>query len=400
MATTGPRYFGFVTGGTHPVALAAAWLTAAWDQNGALPLMSPVGATLHSVVQQWLVDILQLPQSAQVTFTTGATMANAAALAAARDQQLQLHGWDVRARGLFGAPEMTVVVGERTHSTIAKSLSLIGMGSQQMVRVPADAEGRLRSDAMPEVSGPVIVCAQAGEVNTGAFDPFSELAEWTAQRKGWLHVDGAFGLWAMASPKYAHLLEGVDLADSWATDGHKWLNVTYDSGIVLTRGSDDLRRTFGTEASYLPSDERYAAMLHSPETSQRLRAVELWAVLKTLGRTGVADLVDRCCEHATEMANLLSAAGLEIVNNVVLNQVLVRAENDRQTLAMVEAIQAEGTCWCGPTRWDGRAAMRISVSSWNTSTSDIERSAAAIVAAYKHTRERIPEDAMQSPQSP
>ena len=294
VATTGARYFGFVNGATYPVALGSSWLVSAWDQNTALPVMSPVAAKLHDVVEGWLVDLLGLPAGTGVAFVTGATVANASCLAAARDALLARLGWDVQSDGLFGAPEFQVVIGERAHSTLSKSLGLVGLGRTRVVVVPADDQGRLRAELLPDIDGPVgLVCAQAGEVNTGAFDPFDEIADWLAERSGWLHVDGAFGMWALADPSRADLVRGLDRADSWATDAHKWLNVTYDCGIAFVRRPADLRRTFAASAGYLPPDAGFEAMHHTPQSSQRARQVEVWSVLRTLGRRGVAELVTR-----------------------------------------------------------------------------------------------------------
>jgi glutamate/tyrosine decarboxylase-like PLP-dependent enzyme len=382
VASAGGRYFGFVTGGCHPAALAANWLAAAWDQNTALPVMSPVAARLHQVVTGWLADLLGLPAGSAAVFVTGASMANAAALAAARDQQLARAGWDVQADGLFGAPELTVVVGEKAHSTLFKALGLIGLGRSRVRRVPADDQGRMRADLLPDdVTGPAVVCVQAGEVNTGAFDPFPEIIEWARRRRAWVHVDGAFGLWALADPSRAHLTTGLADADSWATDGHKWLNVPYDCGIVMVRRPEDLPRSFASSAGYLPPGADFEAMHHTPQSSQRARQVEVWAVLRTLGRAGVADLITRTCGHAQAMAARLRQAGLEVLNDVVLNQVLVRAATDDATLAVIAAVQQDGTCWCGPTVWQDRPAIRISVSGWATTGEDIGKSADAIIAA-------------------
>jgi glutamate/tyrosine decarboxylase-like PLP-dependent enzyme len=381
VATAGGRYFGFVIGSSLPATVAATWLATAWDQNGALPVMSPVAAKLHEVTAGWLVDVLGLPGANAVSFVTGAAMANTAALAAARDHQLAGVGWDVQARGLFGAPELTVVVGERAHSTLVKALGFVGLGRERVRVVPADGQGRMRADRLPEdVAAPAVICAQAGEVNTGAFDPFPEIVAWARARGAWVHVDGAFGLWARAEPELRSLTDGMDDADSWATDGHKWLNVPYDCGMVIARRPEDLRRSFASVAGYLPPDRGHEAMHHTPQASQRARQIEVWAALRTLGRQGVADLVRRSCAQARAMAATLRAAGLEVLNDVVLNQVLVRAADDALTVAMVDAVQEDGTCWCGPTVWEGRPAMRISVSSWATSDEDADRSARAVVS--------------------
>jgi glutamate/tyrosine decarboxylase-like PLP-dependent enzyme len=382
VASAGGRYFGFVTGGSYPVAVAAGWLATAWDQNAALPVMSPVAARLHDVVTAWLADLFGLPDGTAAVFVSGASMANTAALAAARDHQLARAGWDVQADGLFGAPELTVVIGEYAHSTLMKALGLLGLGRDRVRRVPADDQGRMRADCLPDdVTGPVLICAQAGEVNTGAFDPFPAIAEWARRHQAWMHVDGAFGLWALTDPSRAHLTAGLAAADSWATDGHKWLNVPYDCGIALVRRPGDLRRSFAALAGYLPSGTGFEAVNHTPQSSQRARQVEVWAVLRTLGRQGVTDLITRACDHAQAMAAYAGQAGLEVLNDVVLNQVLVRAATDEQTRALIAAVQQDGTCWCGPTVWEHRPAMRISISGWATTAEDIKQSADAIIAA-------------------
>jgi glutamate/tyrosine decarboxylase-like PLP-dependent enzyme len=386
VATTGRRYFGFVNGATLPAALATSWLVSAWDQNAALPVMSPVAAVLHDVVQGWLVDVLRLPPGTGVAFVSGATVANASCLAAARDALLAERGWDVQADGLFGAPALHVVVGERAHSTLSKSLGLVGLGRRRVTVVPADDQGRMRADLLPDLDGPVLVCAQAGEVNTGAFDPFDQIADWLEGRTGWLHVDGAFGLWALADPGRAALVRGLDRADSWATDGHKWLNVTYDCGIALVRRVDDLRRTFAATAGYLPPSDAFEAMHHTPQSSQRARQVEVWAVLRTLGREGVAALVTQACDAAAAIADGLRAGGLTVLNDVVLNQVLVRCDDGPTTEALIAAVQADGRVWCGPTQWAGATAMRISVSSWKTDLDDARFAADAILDCAERVR--------------
>jgi glutamate/tyrosine decarboxylase-like PLP-dependent enzyme len=370
MASTGPNYYGFVNGATYPVALAGSWLTSSWDQNTALPVMSPVAAKLRDVVQGWLVDLLALPAGTGVAFVSGDTMANVACLAAARDQLLHDLGWDVQSEGLIGAPDLAVVVGERAHTTLFKSLGLVGLGRRRLTVVPADDQGRIRADRLPDVTGPVLFCAQAGEVNTGAFDPFDEIADWVAERSGWLHVDGAFGLWAMADPSRKHLTPGLDRAHSWAADAHKWLNVTYDSGLVFVRDLAALRRTFAAVAGYLPSGDTFDAMHHTPQSSQRARAVEIWSVLRTLGRRGVADMVVTACDAAATIADRLAGGGLTVLNDVVLNQVLVRLVDGPTTEALVDEVQFDGRIWCGPTQWRGSTAMRISVSSWKTGPDD------------------------------
>jgi glutamate/tyrosine decarboxylase-like PLP-dependent enzyme len=378
VASTGSSYFGFVTGGTHPSALGAAWLADAWDQNAALPAMSPVATTLYEVAREWLVDVLGLPAGTGVAFVTGATVANASSLAAARDALLVRQGWDAPNDGLFGAPPVDVVVGERVHSTVSKSLSLVGLGRARVHVVPADDQGRMRAELLPDLAGPALVCAQAGEVNTGAFDPFEPIADWVAEREGWLHVDGAFGLWAAADPSRTHLVRGLDRADSWATDGHKWLNVTYDCGIAFVRRPEDLRRTFAASAAYLPPSDVFEPMHHTPQSSQRARQIEVWAVLRALGRAGVASLVSDACDAAALIAERLDRAGFEVLNDVVLNQVLVRYVDGPTTERLMAALEADGRVWCGATQWGGQTAMRISVSSWKTDRAAAVRAAEAI----------------------
>jgi glutamate/tyrosine decarboxylase-like PLP-dependent enzyme len=379
VASTGPSYFGFVTGGTHPSALGASWLADAWDQSTALPVMSPVASRLYAVVRGWLVDLLGLPDGTGAVFVTGATVANASCIAAAREALLAAQGWDSANDGLFGAPPLDVVVGERVHSTVSKSLSLVGLGRTRVHVVPADDQGRMRADLLPDLPGPALVCAQAGEVNTGAFDPFEPIADWVAARDGWLHVDGAFGLWAAADPGRAELVRGLDRADSWATDGHKWLNVTYDCGIAFVRRIEDLRRTFAATAAYLPPSDVFEPMHHTPQSSQRARQIEVWAVLRTLGRDGVARLVADGCDAAVTIADRLDAGGFEVLNEVVLNQVLVRYADGPTTERLIAALEADGRIWCGATQWGGETAMRISVSSWKTDHDAAVRAADAIL---------------------
>jgi glutamate/tyrosine decarboxylase-like PLP-dependent enzyme len=332
--------------------------------------MSPVAARLHDVTRRWVVELLGLPAGTDLGFVTGATMANASALAAARDALLAEAGWDAPVDGLFGAPPVTVVVGEKAHSTLRKSLGMIGLGSGRVRVVPTDDQGRIRVSELPDVDGPVLLCAQAGEVNTGAFDPFEPLADWVAERRGWLHVDGAFGLWALADPTRTELVRGLTRADSWATDGHKWLNVGYDCGLVLVAREGGLRRTFASVAGYLPPDEGFEAMHHTPQSSQRARQIEVWAALRTLGRDGLAELVQRACATAAATAARLAEHGFTVLNDVVLNQVLVRPPAGVGVAALVAAVQADGRIWCGPTEWRGAPAIRISVSSWKTTVAD------------------------------
>ncbi|HET8658688.1 MAG TPA: pyridoxal-dependent decarboxylase [Micromonosporaceae bacterium] len=381
-AVSGPRYFGYVTGGSLPATVAASWLATAWDQNTAFAPQSPVAAQLERVALGWLRELLGLPPGTGGGFVTGATMANLTALAAARHAVLTAAGWDVEADGLFGAPPVTVVVGEEVHPSLVKALGLLGLGRSRVVRVPVDAQGRMRADRLPPVAGPTVVCTQAGNVNTGAVDPVGQVCAAVRPAGAWVHVDGAFGLWAAAAPGLAHLVAGVGAADSWATDAHKWLNVPYDSGLAFVREPAALRAAMAVTADYLPppGDERHPSD-YTPELSRRARGVEVWAALRTLGRSGLAELVERCCAHARRFAGGLAAAGYEVLNDVVLNQVLVSFGPAEVTRRVVQAVQDDGVCWCGGTVWQGRTAMRISVSSWATTGADVERSLAAILQA-------------------
>jgi glutamate/tyrosine decarboxylase-like PLP-dependent enzyme len=380
MGMAGPRFFGFVIGGSLPVALASNWLATAWDQNAAFDSTSPAASLCEAMSLEWMRGIFGLPADAAGAFVTGATMANFSALAAARHAVLAGHDWDVEAEGLFGAPPITVVIGEEAHPTLIKALGLVGFGRNRLVRVPVDGEGRMLSDALPPLSPGTIVCAQAGNVNTGAFDPLAAIAQRTREAGAWLHVDGAFGLWAAAAKRRAHLADGMELADSWATDAHKWLNVPYDSGIAFVRDAQALRAAMAVTADYLPASSGVRNPSDfTPELSRRARGVDIWAALRSLGASGLDDLVERNCRQAARFAEGLSAAGYEILNDVVLNQVLVSFGDPDVTERVVAGVQADGTCWCGGTVWQGRSAMRISVSSWATTEDDVERSLAAML---------------------
>jgi len=374
----GGRYFGFVIGGALPATLAANWLASAWDQNACLQIMSPVAIYLEQVALGWLLDVLKLPRSAGGAFVTGATMANFTCLAAARHRVLHDAGWDVESRGLFGAPEVSVIVGAEAHPTLLKSLALLGLGRDRVISIPVDEQGRMRADSLPRISTPAIICLQAGNVNTGSFDP-SEICAIAKSHGAWVHVDGAFGLWAAVSAKYAPLISGFELADSWATDGHKWLNVPYDSGLAFVRHSESLRAAMSVSASYLPPGDVREPMHYTPEASRRARGIEVWAALRSLGRNGLADLIERNCRYASRFAAGLRAAGYKILNDVVLNQVLVSFGTDDRTQKVIAGIQEDGTCWCGGTVWQGQTAMRISVSSWATTEDDVELSLAAML---------------------
>ena len=379
MATAGGRFFGFVVGGSLPAALAASWLAAAWDQDAGLAVLAPGAAAFEEVALRWLLDALGLPPDCAGGFVTGATMANFTALAAARHAVLRRAGWDVEADGLFGAPPIGVVVGEEVHISVLKALGLLGLGRTRVTRVPTDPLGRIRADRLPPLDDRTIVCLQAGNVNTGACDPVRDICPAAHARGAWVHVDGAFGLWAAAAPARAHLVAGIAAADSWALDAHKWLNVPYDSGVALCRDGAALRAAMATQAAYLLQGTGREPDEYTPELSRRARGVEIWAALAALGRSGLADLVERCCRHAARFAAGLSAAGHEILNEVTLNQVLVRFGDDATTRRVIAALQADGTCWCGGTVWQGRTAMRISVSSWATTEQDVEHSLVAMI---------------------
>ncbi len=383
VASAGGRYFGFVTGGALPVTVAAQYLAAAWDQNCFSFVSSPAVACLESTALRWLKEALGLPAAAEGALVTGATMANFTCLAAARNWTLQRHGWDVDREGLFGAPALTVVLGEEAHATIYKVLSMLGLGRARVLRVPADAQGRMRADSLPDISGPAIVCLQAGNVNSGAFDPAQEVIAWARNSQAWVHVDGAFGLWALASPEHAALARGFTDADSWAMDAHKWLNVPYDSGIAIVREREALARAMSMSGAYLLPSEHRDAMNYTPDSSRRGRAIEIWAALRFLGRRGLAELVSRNCRQARNMASELKRAGVEVLNQVVLNQVVVAFGDEERTRRVIALIQDTGSCWCGGTTWRGRAAMRISVSSWATTTEDVELSIRAILEAQR-----------------
>jgi glutamate/tyrosine decarboxylase-like PLP-dependent enzyme len=381
VAFAGPRFFGFVAGGSLPAALAANWLAGAWDQNSVYWSVTPAPSMLEQVALKWMLELFGLPPSCAGAFVTGATVANFTALAAARHAVLGRAGWNVEADGLYGAPPITVVVGEEVHPSVTKSLGMLGLGRKRVVTVPADRQGRMRVDALPPFSGPTIVCTQIGNVNTGACDAVAEVCDRARAAGAWVHVDGAFGLWARAAPARAHLAQGVEAADSWATDAHKWLNVPFDSGLAFVRDAAALRAAMSVTADYLPSSgERRNPGEYTPELSRRSRGAEVWAALRQLGRKGLAGLVEGNCRLAKRFADRLSAAGFEILNDVVLNQVLVSFGEPAVTNRVIAELQADGTCWCGGTVWQGRTAMRISVSSWATTEADVDRSAQVMVA--------------------
>ncbi len=384
VAMAGGRYFGFVIGGAVPAALAADWLTSTWDQNAGLYVAGPAAAVVEEVAGAWLCDLLRLPRARSFAFVTGTQMAHVTALAAARNHVLAEVGWDVEERGLTGAPQIRVFAGETAHSTFPRALRFIGLGTGSITRIAADRQGRMRSDALRDAlagnDGPAIVCAKAGEVNTGSFDPFHEIADAAEAAGAWLHVDGAFGLWAAASPRFAHLVDGAERADSWATDGHKWLNVPYDCGIMLCARPEPHRRATSVYADYLVHAEEGGPrdqMDWTPEFSRRARGFTVYAAIRSLGRSGIAELVERCCDHAQRFAAGIAAVpGVEVLNEVVLNQVLFRFESDERTLAVLAAVQRSGVAWMSGSVWQGRQAIRISVSNWQTTAEDIDRTVA------------------------
>jgi glutamate/tyrosine decarboxylase-like PLP-dependent enzyme len=394
IASAGPRYFGFVVGGSLPAAVAADWLVSMWDQNGGIYALSPFTAVIEQIAGSWLKELAGLSATMSFGFVTGCQMANFTGLAAARHRVLRNADWDVEADGLVGAPTVDVIVSEEAHYTITMALRLLGLGASRVRRIPTDAQGRMRVDllaaALRTGTGPRIVCAQAGNVNTGAVDPLVDISQLTQEYGAWLHVDGAFGLWAAASPKRAALVRGVEHADSIATDAHKWLNVPYDCGIIFCADETAHRRAMALAAAYIvATDSERDPHEFVPDESRRARAVPVYAALKSLGRDGFAELVERNCRQAKKFAEALSAAGYEILNDVTLNQVLVSFGSPEQTQRTIAAVQQDGTCWCGGTVWKGRTAMRISVCNWSTSDQDVERSNEAILHAARSCAEPI-----------
>jgi len=390
IACAGPRYFGFVIGGSYPVALAADWLVSTWDQNPGIYATSPISSVIEDIAREWLLDLFDLPRESGLGFVTGCQMANFTCLAAARHGVLRRVGWDVEADGLAGAPRINLVTSAESHVTVDVAMRYLGFGTRNLLRVETDGQGRMRPDRLrrllDNLSGPTIICAQAGNVNTGAFDPLREIGEIAREHGAWLHVDGAFGLWARASRELRHLADGIELADSWATDAHKWLNVPYDCGVAIVRHAEDHRAAMTSTAAYLVQTQGVErdAVDWVPEFSRRGRGIPVYATLRALGRTGVEHLVDRCCARARQMADVLRrATGVEVLNDVVLNQVLVRfGGDDELTRRVVTGVQQEGTCWLGGTTWQEKAAMRISVSNWATTEEDAARSADAILRVF------------------
>ncbi len=386
VSQVGGRYFGFVDGGALPVGVGARILADVWDQNTAHYVMSPVAARLEDICERWLVDLLGLPGGTAAGFVTGTTIANLSGLAAGRNELLRRRGWDIAQSGLYGAPPIPVVVGQDAHAAVQKSLALLGMGNTYTRVVPADDQGRLRIDLFPPLDEPTLVVAQAGNVNSGAFDPIGDICDRTRAAGGWVHVDGAFGLWAAAVPSLEPLVTGVGRADSWAVDGHKTLNVPYDCGIILCRSREALEAAFRSSASYFQWSEERDPMRYTPSMSQRARGVELWAIFKTLGREGVVRLVEQLCENARYFAAQLAAQGFRIHNEVVFNQVLVSCGDDGDTPATLARLQGLGECWCGGSTWKEHPVIRVSVCSWATTPEDMDRSVAAFCNAREAAR--------------
>ncbi len=397
MGAAGPRYFAKVTGGSHPVGVAADWLTSIWGQNSGSYLGSPANAVVEQIAAIWLLDLLSLPPDCSIGFTTGATMASFVCLAAARGEVLRKAGWNADAEGLFGAPPISVCIGNDAHAAIFAALRYLGLGHDRVVRIPTDDAGRMQvaalSTTLASCGGPLIVIGQAGQINTGAFDPFREMADVVHRYGGWLHIDGAFGLWARSCPTFAHLTEGIEQADSWATDGHKWLQLPYDCGYAIVRDAHAHRRAMAYEASYLPAagGECREPFHYVPELSRRARGFATWALIRALGRSGIAAMIEQHCLLARRMAErLASEAGVEILNPVELNQFIVQfgtglppAQRDQLTRAVIKCVQAAGVCYVGEAGWRERVVMRFSVISWATTGADIDRSAESIVAAWR-----------------
>ena len=384
VAAAGGRYFGFVTGGALPATVASHMLATAWDQNSFSFISSPAAALFDEATLRWLKGIFRLPAETEGAYVLGATSANFTCLAAARHEVLARVGWNVEEQGLRGSPEVTVIVGAEAHGIIFRVLPLLGFGRAHIVRVPVDDQGRMRADQLPTIKGPTIVCIQAGNVNSGAFDPAPAIIDRAQAGGAWVHVDGAFGLWAAASEKRRYLMEGFERADSWGTDAHKWLNVPYDCGLAFVRNSNALRAAMSISGDYLLLDRRDASNI-TTDGSRRARSVDVWAALQSLGRQGLAELVDRNCDQAKELAEKLAAAGVEILNDVVLNQVAAAFGDDERTKRVVAALQEARACWCGGTRWHGREAMRISVSGWATRPTDVLITLSSITDAIRRT---------------
>lgn len=381
VAQTGGRYFGFVNGSILPPALAAKWLADTWDQNPALYVLSPIASHLEMLCEKWLVELFGLPEGTAAGFVSGTSTATLCGLAAGRDALLKGRGWDIHQNGLFGAPELQVIVGEQAHATVFKALSFLGLGRERIVQVAVDKQGCIRPEALPKLDNSSLLILQAGNVNSGGFDPLRPLCAAAREAGAWVHVDGAFGLWATCSAETHHLTDGLELADSWSVDGHKTLNAPYDNGIILCRNRAALVSSMQASGSYISYSDKRDGMLYTPEMSRRARGIELWATLMTLGREGISALIAGLCHHARTCAELLRARNFRIVNRIDFNQVLVACERPEVTTATLKHLQQSGTCWCGGSIWNGEPVIRISVCSWATTGNDIERTADAFLAA-------------------
>lgn len=379
VASNGGRYFGFIFGGVLPAALAANWLAATWDQNAAFKVSSPISAELEKVAGRWLLELLQLPAGSAIGFVTGTTMANFCGVLAARHAIYKRKGWDSKTRGINGAPPIRVIVGEEIHASMLRALIFAGFGSENLIRVPTDSEGCVIAEKFPVLDESTLVCIQAGNVNTGAIDPVKKICSMAKEKRAWVHIDGAFGLWARVSLKKFHLAEGCELADSLAIDLHKWLNVPYDSGLIICKDPKILPEALAVSAAYLPDSIEPDPYFFTPEMSRRARGIEAWAALYSLGQKGVIELIERCCTYAQLFASNLKNAGFQILNTVSLNQVLVSFGSAELTNRIIKKVQEDGTCWCGGTVWKGMTAMRISVSSWMTTEEDIQKCSAVII---------------------
>jgi len=372
VATTGGRYFGFVVGGALPVAVAANWMATAWDQNAGSWVLAPSVIELEAIAAKWMLEILDLPRDAAVGFVTGSTMGTFSAVAAARSALLNRLGYNVKQKGMAGSPPLRIVTSEETHPTNLTALGYAGFGADQIEYCPADSQGRLIPSRLPKLDKQTVVILQAGNINSGNFDPFVEVCEQASKAGAWVHVDGAFGLWARATESKKHFTEGIDLADSWSVDGHKWLNLPQDSAVYVCRDASAVADVFATDATYLMRDHRRQPNNLVPELSRRARGVEFWAALKTLGRSGVASLVDRCCNHTMKMSEGLKSIGYQVLNEVVLNQIVFRCGDSKRTRSALQFMQESGKVWLGPTTWKSQVAMRISISSWATTEDDLQ----------------------------
>jgi glutamate/tyrosine decarboxylase-like PLP-dependent enzyme len=388
VASTGGRYFGFVVGGVLPATLGASWLASTWDQNAGIWAASPIASKLEEISIKWLKEILHLPLSCEGSLLTGTTMANFVALSAARNKLLKQNGWDIDKDGLYGAPKLNLIIGEEAHITIYKAIKMLGLGNRHITKVPVDSQGAICSDQFPKITEPSIICLQAGNVNTGAFDPISEICENSKNENTWIHVDGAFGIWASASSEFQKYTKNINKADSWATDLHKWLNVPYDNGAVFIKNKYDLIDAMSLNASYIPKGEYREPFLYTPELSRRARGIEAWAALRSLGKSGICQIIERNCDYASFMAKRLKETGIQILNKVNLNQILVHFDNNEMTKKVISDIQNDGICWCGGTKWREKEAMRISISSWKTTKDDIEMSIDSIIRCYEKNKNK------------